>query len=545
MAYSPADLRTGQLHFLLDLEWAGITYRLSDGYHSPVIDGATLDYSPGLVSAGQFEERLDLFATLPTSHSEDVTLDLSSLVNVPKRIKDGHPLGAAVATLYLWATGTTERRTLLKGRLRQVQHGSKDEPVTATIEEAPLRAPGLVPGDGERVGAVLIGTDFTDPAPSAHGQFYPIIFGRPGGSTGYGSPLLFEDMDANPILASTGVVAAHPCVGGTITIVDHANDTTETRSIQSAGTQWWQPATSKTVVETFTHPATSGDQDNAYYIRWSSPNAGGVPSRDDPTIPMRNAGEIMSWLLRKSGARVDWGRMRVLEEHLAGFMLDAAIVPGDQARVSPTEWIHAHLLPILPVTPARSDNGLHYVFWKWDATASDALVSLNADEGQAAREGAVDYSDHDSLYQAVRLDYARDYRLDTLQGSMLYTGQRELAESGEGVFLDQRLGWSYRLHAEENPTLVRTLEVRSEVVLDDATAHLVCGYLSRRHGLQSRILQYTTGPEFSWLRPGDVITLTDTDIDSEDNVALVDGVTWTDSDRFGLALRLLPDLAPR
>ena len=81
-------------------------------------------------------------------------------------------------------------------------------------------------------------------------------------------------------------------------------------------------------------------------------------------------------------------------------------------------------------------------------------------------------------------------------------------------------------------------------MLDTATAHLVCQYLSRRHGLQSRLVRYEADVEFAWMEPGDVVTITDDDLSLSAEVALVETVVFTSSNQLGLALRLLarPDL---
>jgi len=263
----PADLRRGRLHFLLDLDWSGTVFRLAEDHLSPVIDGVTLDYSPGLDFSGSWENQLDLFSLTPASHTVDLTLDLSSLVNVPKRIASGYPLGAAVATLYLWVSGTTERHAVMVGQMRQVQYGSKHQAVTATIEEAPLRAPGLIPSEAARVGPTLIGTDFTDPAPKVIGQYYPIIFGRPGGADGWGSPCFFEDTDTNPGLDSTGVISGAECVPGTVVLVNDATDTEETLTIETGTSVWWTAQNAKVVVRAYVHPETADDVDRPYYIR--------------------------------------------------------------------------------------------------------------------------------------------------------------------------------------------------------------------------------------------------------------------------------------
>ncbi len=533
--FSPADLRAGRLHFLLDLTWGGQVYRLAESVIAPTLDGETLQYHDGLLFGGSWEERLDLFGVVPSSRSVSLTLSLADVVDVPARIADGHPLGSASGKLSLWVEGTTKARVIVAGGLRQIEHQTKDDPVIATLEEAPLRAPGLIPEPAQRIGPPSEDDDGLVFGLNLLGHYYPIIFGRPGGAAGYGSPALYFD-----VAASTGevVLAAHECVGGSVLLIDATDEATDTATIKTERDSLsgaLRTAATTTLSGTFPH----AEAKHPVYVRWTDGNAGGVPSRSDPSVPMRGAGEILSWLLERSGARVDHGRMRALEPLLAGYRLDAAIIPGRDERVSPIEWIQTHLLPILPLSARVSGDGLHYVYWRWDATARDAVTTLSADEHQCERVGPVQYSEADDVCQEIRFGYARDYAADKFQSTLLYTGVRATAGLADANVLEPNLERSFWQHIGGDPRLVRTLEVSSEVVLEDATAHIVCQYLARRHGAQTRLVRYEADPEFAWLEPGDVVVVTDEDVGFASAVALVETAIWSTDERVGLGLRLL------
>lgn len=530
--FSPADLRTGRLHFLFDLAWGGQTYRLAESMLTPTIDGTEYEYSDGLRFGGSWEDRIDMFSATPSGRTASVTLSLAELVDVPQRIADGHPLGSATGTLSLWLSGTTTTHKLLVGSMRRVEYGSKDEPVRATVEEIPLRAPGRIPGTNQRLSEPnAVNWNLT--MPDTEGQYYPIIFGYPGGPAGFGSPWFWTNS------STRSIVCGHKCIAGTVVVVNASTDATESvtlvyehdsttgveRSVGDAPTLWGT--------------APHDEVKEPHYVRWTDGNAGGVASATNPTEPMRGAGEILAWMLERSGARVDFDRLRATQPKIDVYKLDAAVVPGKEARVSPMEWIQAHILPILPLSSRMGTDGLYFFAWPFDARKEDAVADLSADDHQVERVGQVEYSDADDVYQSIRFDYAHDYRAGTYQETLLYTGDRQDLVSDTTAVLDRDLERAFIQRVTLGEQEPRALELSSDVVLDDATAHLVCRYLARRHGRQTRLVRYEADPEFAWLDPGDVITLTDEDLALTSVVAVVETAVWTEDEHIGLALRIL------
>lgn len=532
-----SELRQNRVLFLLDLTWGGVVYRLGTDEIDETIDGELRHYSDGLDFGDSWEDSLDLFTVSPSERAISITLSLAGLVDVPARIADGHVLAAATARLAIYVEDSGVSQTLLDGDVRQVEYGATDEPVTMTIEERPLLAPGLLPDPLQRL---LAPAEFDNLSPRVLGQFYPIIFGYPGGEGGWGSPALQHDA----WLGGTGsmVVAGNECTPGTVLVVNGSDDSTQSRTVNIERDNN-QASVLRTAIDV-TDPTLTATSDAPYYLRWTRGNAGGVPSRRDPSTPMRGAGEIMRWLLDRSGARVDQGRMAILEQQLDAYRLDAALVPGP-TRISPLEWVERQLVPILPISARVSSDGLYYVLWKWGATATDVVAKLNADEHQMSRVGAVEYSDRDDLYQQITLDYEFDYRHNAHQSSLLYTGDRTLANSDVDAQLDPFLEYGFNLHARGHRSQVRSLQRRTNVVVEEATSHLVLQYLSRRYGLQSRLVRYEVDPELAWLEPGHVVEITDEDLALVERIALVEGVALSSNRSVGLALRLLSNPAQR
>lgn len=544
MPFTPAELRDGPLHFLLDLAWGGTVYRVADAEIEATIDGEALRYSDGLEFEESWEDSLALFATSPAARSVSLTIHLAELVDVPARIAEGHDLGAATAELWLWPEGADSRRLLLDGRLRQVEYESADDPVTVTLESQPLLAPGLVPEALQRV-QTPSEADATD-APSVIGQFYPLVFGRPGNADSLvaglnaGGPVLIHQLNAAPAI-SYGIVAAHPCIDADVVVRNASDETTSSGNLLSLDRD---PTTDVVRTRVALNPAAMTVDDSPMWITWTNGSAtpgAGLPSRTDPTVPMRAAGEILLYLLERSGARIDFGRMAALAPLLSGYLLDFTIIPGKEARVSPLEFVEDHFLPVLALSANDAGDGLYYVLWRWDAQLDDAVASIDVQAGQADRVGAVEYSDTDDLYQQITLNYAKDYRADSFQSQIIYTGDPDLvATDPTTIFLDPFLEWSFRKYAGADPKQVRTKEVSADIVDVDATAHMVARGLARRYGIRSRLVRYETDPEFAWLEPGMVISIRDTDVlGSAARVALVDSVMLTRQARVGLGLRII------
>jgi len=533
-AFSPADLRAGSLHFLLDLEWGGRTYLFAEQRLTPTLDGVTLEYAPAMAFAGSWQDQLDLFAITPTARTASMTLDFHGIADVPARVSEGFPLAAAVGTLRMWLSGTTTAETVLVGDVRRAQYGAEDGLVRLSLEEMPLRAPGLIPGHAQRIGGPSEHDDGLFLNLALSGNFWPIIIGWPGGAGGYGSPALVYNV-SNP---SSMVIAAHECVPGTVELVEADSESTETITVETnhdafSGALRTKVDTTLTGLTPFT-PAKQ-----PFYVRWTQGNAGGIPSRTDPTVPMRGAGDVLTWLMEQSGARIDYGRQEASAQALNAYKVDAAIVAPKGERTNPLEWAQAHLLPILPVSARMSSRGLYYMHTRIDATANDAVASLSADQHQMARVGAVEYTDSDETRQGVRFEYAMNRAGDNHTSSLYYTGRREDLVNDTTAVLSRDLERSFSIYARGDALRMRTFETSSDVIQEDATAHLICQHLARRFALQARIVRYEADPEFAWLEPGDVVLLTDEDLSFTSEVALVEGVIWTDRAHVGLTLRVL------
>jgi len=229
--------------------------------------------------------------------------------------------------------------------------------------------------------------------------------------------------------------------------------------------------------------------------------------------------------------------MAAIVEPLNLFQIDCAIVPAPGRRFSPLDWVHEHLLPILPISARQGEHGLYYSLFRYDATATDAITEINVDRLDASRDGAVVYSAADQIANEIRLSYRSNAKENKPSAVHVLTGD-DSTLAGDDAAVSNAPCRVSRLRFG-----LRTLEAKTEVVYDSSTAGRICSWLSHAYALPSRTFAYTARQDFGYLEPGDVVTLTDSEIHLSQLVCLVDSVTWTEDGSVGLVLRAIDNPA--
>ena len=176
--------------------------------------------------------------------------------------------------------------------------------------------------------------------------------------------------------------------------------------------------------------------DHELYATWG-------PGRGLPEI--RTAGDLLAWLLARSGWTVDQGRTiaacRALSHEVAGAVEDA--------DTTVEQYVQDVVLPVLPATLARGPAGVYPVVLSAETLDADPVFALVAGEDCEAI-GAVAAEDLTGP-RAVRVSYgwdgrAREYQglaqAGTLPGSgsvvrSTTLGSRQLATRGAGGIEDR------------------------------------------------------------------------------------------------------------
>jgi len=524
VSFNLSQLVGRDLVWLLDFTYAGQVFRLARGFETYTDeDDDDHEYQPGLEWGGTLEDEIALLSDAPSPNQVGLTLHLGDLINVPEHVALGHDLAAATGKLYLWARGTSERQLLIDGRVLDPQYGAAHQPVTLSIEEAPFDDLALFPPATAQINA----TTWAAHVDGVTEERYPWIFGAPGGGSTYGSPGLWVDADKL-------LIAGHPTTGGTDVQVWNVTDTQAPASgslpvtVEADGL-----GREVSVVDIGT--LANVDEEDEYWIQWDAADATGQADHDQTAI--LGAGSVLRFMMEQSDVRWDRGRIAAILPALNLYRIDAAVVVGPGARFSPLSWVQEHLSPILPISARQGEHGLYYSLFHYDAEITAAVAKISVERGDAVREGAVSYSPVDSIANEIRLSYAPNAKDNKSTALFVLTGDDDTLDTEAGSVSNAPC------RVSRDRFGLRVLELSTDVIYDRSTAGRICSWLSFAFALPSRTIAYVAAPEFGHLEPGDVVTVSDSEIYLDQLVCLVDSVTWTESGSVGLVLRAIDNPA--
>ena len=517
MTWARAELRTGERwHWLLDLTWGDRVFYFSEDDVAATIGSDTIPYHAGLDLGGELVDEVGLFHDAAEPRSVNVTLDFPPGVDVPARVARGLDLGAATATLSLWLEGTTRVLKVLDGEFRDPEFETANDPVTGAIEELPLNDRALWPPQR----AIVNATTWPNASEAALGEYYPWILGTPTLATTNGvfsSPGLHVDGGG----ATDHILIAGHAVKATSVPVKNATDGTagDMTVLHKADGHGRQVAY---VDLNEAGPTITADPDHEYWLRFEDATGGGLATRDGATT-MRGAGDHLLWWLQRSTLRWDRGRVEALAPRLNGFKIDSACTAAPDARVSPWAWIQEHLLDdVLPVAPRIGPSGLYFAWFEFDACAGQAIAQIDASRG-TVRAGPLSYTSRDDVANEFRVSYRVDAKRDKPTKTAVLTGSQRTLD------LDSAAVPHILCRQSDARYGTRVRELSSSVIYDDATATRVLLWLASAFALQHRVVTYQLPLEFAHLEPGDVVTVTDSDVGLSSAVGLVQSIPWQPS----------------
>lgn len=566
--FTPDVLTGGRVWWLLDITYAGQTYRLSDR-EGDVVDAAGNAYHyAGTIETIDVEEGLEFLqdaSASPTSASIAAVMPF----DVPLMVARGHDLAGATGTLSRWVEGTTleSRRTLIAGQVVDPEYGAADEPASFSLELTPWEDSRTIPAPGLAVIGPNWDTSMIASLPaSGVGLPYPIVIGRPGQvssalwSSGIitGSEGVYVDQRRTSFTSQLEnislIIAGHHVTAESVHLKTATDTTFHRYRVSNAydrgghpvavATWWYTKSPASTDVfdydggasYTFNDPTTLpigclghngapasiqpslGAEPVGTYVGWvddDNPTYGGLRAVDGTA--MRAAGDVLEWLLVQAGKDVDLGRFAAVRPLLSRFLLDFTI----DAEVTPWEYARAHLLPILPVSIVSGPSGLFPIVWRFDATEADAIVHIDtADDPQIQRASMVTY-DRSTIRNDISLHYAYAVRTGRYLGTLRYS-----ADSTDGAIPNLVCNLSQRRYLQPNgKPVVSGHVIESPCIYADSTAHAVLQWMCRAYAFARRRVEYVL-PEtdYGWLERGQVVTLTDSELHFDRVVALVEGM---------------------
>lgn len=471
-------------------------------------------YAPGLSTNGIFDDVLSF--DVPAERSVSFSLDLQDAGLSIEEV--GDIAYGATASLYYY-DGTADPLLVLSGTVEEPEWGALDEPLTATVAERPWDDRTRMP---DREAAFNDDTwPLRDTDAGFDGNLYPMVIGRPGLTDVMGSPAFYVKIGATDYL----VLAGHPTVaGGTVTLHDKVNGGSASLTvlqIQDGLGRWVAAAISSVTYTVFPSLTTGG----AMWAVWD--NAYGALLPEDPSKPLRGAGDVIDYMLSRSTLRVDQGRVRAARQRLNAFLLDCYIQPSPGQSVSPWEWLQAHVLPLLPVVVRVGPLGLYVAAFDIFARTVDCGAVLEAGRN-CVRISPVSALGTSDRVNDVRLHYAPRADLGSYASTVRAVG--DSGEAGSSVFVSQACRESAARFGS------RQAEYRTEVIYDDETASKIVRFIAARDAMPAREVAYELTEDVPGLEVGQPVLLTDAAVGMSGAVAHV----WLlrQGDRKEVVLRL-------
>lgn len=507
---------SGRLHWCLTVEWAGQTFRWATSpLEIDTEDGEVLFFEDGLDPI-DYEDSLQGLG-VASARSIPVDVFFPPELDVADWISLGHDLASAVGEVALWSEGTVweERRVVLAGPVREPEYGSAGEPVSFSVEDALQVDRTLVPS------RTLIVSEETWPNPpeDSLGLPYPIVWGSPGhltknNSSCAGSPCVVVHVAAG--LATTVLIAGHRVQASTV-ILFNSDGQTYTFTVDTTVDDLGQIVS--TVDLSVVSTATFAREGSEYYASWIY----GVALVDGGGEPVQTASQLALYLLGQSTTTLDYPAWESFPTPTVDGFIDE--------QVSPWVWLVDNLLPLFPLSILPGPDGFYPVAWSFQAQRSDAICTISPDaDPTVERDGRITYSKLGDAVNSVVFSYA----VDPQTGDPRY---REVIAGDADVALGEVSAYYCALSLARFGPREDTLD--SDIVWSPATANTVLLSRAIRSALPSREVSYSVPYSYGWLRLGDVVQITDSEVSLEDALALVIGLRWESEEQLSVRL-LLP-----
>ena len=557
------DMLDADLIWVLALTVRGTTYYLSTESDNIAGDGpgvilgglapvdVVIESSPTDRGIAESEVQVSILWTVTARNSGESWASSQAL---------GWDIGDTTGELSLYRRGSAwaSRQVVIEGQAIEPQYGSRDEPVEMTI------ARDTADDTSRLISSTMVLDRETFPGPPGSGTetcpeesfgfSYPFVIGYPGHRE-------VGDPDAPAVPAPISEISIvtfdnRSVIAKALLSYGHCGTPSEVSSglvqmyimnkrdpsaavppayLQNVGVSHTYDAFGVPVTLADIPVRTSGNpffsSDDEVYAGWQT--VGGILVNGDV---LQYAGDVVAYLLGRSTMRTAPVRQSVVDK-LNNFKLAGYI----NAETSMWDILQADILPILPVSCVPGPFGWALVWWDLDATAADALEHIDTTTMRAQRKGMVRYSNVRQVANKITVQYR--VRADSGQSAKSVTlAPQQWLDSG-GVSTSTALVYSHPL-ATASATRYGVRDgtaVQSPMLWDDATAVAVASWLLRRECGTRRTVAYLCPQHLQYLRPGDVVTITDADIGFSAEVCHVTSVQMGPGDVV-IEFETLPDI---
>ena len=513
-SWERAELLAANLVWLVRLEWATRVLYLSPQRESAADPetGDVVTWRPG-VDDFAWSESLDLFSLSPAVRSLTLTIRPHWL-DVPQLIADREDLHQCKVQIYRHIRGG---RSLLyfSGRVREYSFGPKGAPVEISIDANPWDDSGELCAQTARVDS----TTWPNAAPKTDGEVYPIVIGQPG------------------MLSASSYVQAVPAYAVDssdeyVLIAGHAVKASQVRLFQGSTTatgpvKHVSDGRGRLVSVADVNSGFSGityDPNDVYRSSWTE----GAGLVQEGGVAIRTAGEVLRWAVRQSTAPWDIVSVNVAARLLDAYQIDTSIVCSPSERLRPWDWLASQLLPLLPVSVHGTARGLGVHVWPLEESP---VASLTRGREGVYRVGRVESDDRTRLITESAMRYGYDADAKAYSQRVAAVSQEPDALNGGSVHRALQVG---RLRYGPGVSEAQT----SDAIYSAATAGAVVGWRAQELGRPAFFASYGLEQQWGWLRLGDQVTITDSEIGWSNRLAVIQGVEHSPGGRLTVALRV-------
>lgn len=466
----------------------------SEPIHVPATDeDGPYQYHPGLISTPSLVSEVDVFRGegFATLRAAQVRVILPG-VNPASLEQDWYQLTASrleIATIYPGQDWRDRVVVLDGGQVQRVSLGLEGEPSTFVAEaSAPPAGDYGVEADRDMGTDYPVGGGYT----SLDGLPFPLIVGRC-----YAVPLfkIGEDPAGTFNALCMGEHLADDVTLASIIIVRSDGSAVTAASVENAQTS--DDGDVSFITDTGAGAEFDGADDYSYTADFTSGGVAAARSGDHAAV---GAGEVIEYLLTRSGVRVDWdanaAAMQLVSDWEIGVYLD---------RVDDVlGTLRSRVIPFLPLVERSGAKGMWYQFcdpWR-------APEEFNVTLGQEllGRVGNMESTDTDRIRNVFSLEYDYDH-MTGLYRKRLTMGAAETSTTGTARSVrhpacDYSQAWWGKRAADS---------MQCNVTWDDSTAEMMLLWQITRQALPRQKLTYLLDPSMYWLREGMLGRLTDPD----------------------------------
>jgi hypothetical protein len=263
-------------------------------------------------------------------------------------------------------------------------------------------------------------------------------------------------------------------------------------------------------------------------------------SGDAPGSYLTNAGDVIRYLLLRSGVPIDEGRTVAACEQVQDISFNGYI--GERADC--LEILKNEILPLLPVSLRAGVNGVYPVVWRYWATHKDAVVSLTGDR-DIFRQGGVTYEGNEIANEFL-IKWRHDAKDNKLAKTSTLTGDPSVSVGGvviDGAFREQTNGIGRNIYTVNSFSRYgnRSKTINAKLIGESKDAYRVLAWKSQAQASRHRSLTYQAPFSLAWLEPGNVVSITDSELHFTDQLMLVRSIEWG-QESIILDLLMVPNL---